>query len=327
MAAVTRDAELERFKNEIDLRAFAAGQGYAWDKRESWRGSCVMRHPGGDKIVIKRDTDGHYVYFSVRSDRDNGSVIDFCLNRQSQNLGQVRQVLRPWVKRGVSQTSGPAQPAAFPELEKTAKDRMEIERAYRLMDDAPRHPYLENSRGLSPALLGSERFAGRVKIDSNGCAVFPHFDEAGLCGFEMKNREYTGFSRGGAKGLWFSRTRPEDRRLVFCESAIDALSHATLFPALLTTRYASIGGQMNPGQPELIRMAVERLPAASEVVSAMDADAQGQKLSTLILEAVTRAAKETGRVDLGFSTQQPVGFKDWNDQLRASRGSSFPAGL
>jgi hypothetical protein len=33
-----------------------------------------MRHPAThDKIIIKRDTDGHYVYFSVRDDRDNGS--------------------------------------------------------------------------------------------------------------------------------------------------------------------------------------------------------------------------------------------------------------
>ncbi len=325
--AVTRDPELERFKVEIDLRAFAAGQGYAWDKKESWRGSCVMRHADGDKIVIKRDADGHYVYFSVRSDSDNGSVIDFCLNRQGLNLGQVRQALRPWVKHSSDQTSGTAKLPAFPELEKTAKDRMEVERAYQLMADAPRHPYLENSRGLSPALLGSERFAGRVKIDGNGNAVFPHFDEAGLCGFEMKNREYTGFSKGGAKGLWFSRGRKDDTRLVFCESAIDALSHATLFPAPLTARYASIGGQMNPRQPELIRMAIGRLPGASEVVAAMDADPQGQKLSALILEAVARVAKETSRVDLGFSTQQPIGFKDWNDQLRASQASSFPAGL
>jgi hypothetical protein len=28
--------------------------------------------------------------------------IDFCLNRHAPNLGQVRQALRPWVKRGVS---------------------------------------------------------------------------------------------------------------------------------------------------------------------------------------------------------------------------------
>ena len=35
---------------------------------------------------------------------------------------------------------------------------------------------------------------------------------------------------GAEKGLWFSRTRAEDRRLVLGESAIDALSYAALFP-------------------------------------------------------------------------------------------------
>jgi len=78
MAAITQDAELERFKCEIDLRAYAVDQGYAYDRAESWRGSSVMRHEGtGDKIIIKRDWDGHYVYFSVRDDADNGSIIDF----------------------------------------------------------------------------------------------------------------------------------------------------------------------------------------------------------------------------------------------------------
>src|SRR5215468_2524449 len=63
------DTELDDFKREIDLRQYAAGMGYELDKRESWRGSAVMRR-GGDKIVIKRDKDGHYVYFSVRDDHD-----------------------------------------------------------------------------------------------------------------------------------------------------------------------------------------------------------------------------------------------------------------
>jgi len=53
------DPELEAFKNSIDLRAYAAGHGYTLDSRESWRGSAVMRHSAGDKIIIKRDADGH----------------------------------------------------------------------------------------------------------------------------------------------------------------------------------------------------------------------------------------------------------------------------
>jgi hypothetical protein len=57
---VTRDQELEAFKVKIDLRAFAADLGYGLDRKESWRGSSVMCHEGnGDKIIIKRDTDGH----------------------------------------------------------------------------------------------------------------------------------------------------------------------------------------------------------------------------------------------------------------------------
>ena len=71
--------ELDGFKREIDLREFALSLGYEIDKRESWRGSTVLRR-GGDKIVVKRNSNGHYVYFSVRDDRDNGGgMLQFLL--------------------------------------------------------------------------------------------------------------------------------------------------------------------------------------------------------------------------------------------------------
>src|ERR1017187_4809146 len=90
----------------------------------------------------------------------------------------------------------------------------------------------------------SERFAGRIRADAHGNAVFPHFDEQGLCGYELKNRNFTGFAKGGEKGLWFSHTKSDDDRLVFCESAINALSYAVLHPAE-HSRYASIGGMQD----------------------------------------------------------------------------------
>jgi hypothetical protein len=79
-----------------------------------------------------------------------------------------------------------------------------------------------------------------TRLNAHGKLVFPHFDGHGLCGFELKNRDFTGFAAGGEKGLWVSNDSPRDRRLVFCESAIECLSHATLFPDP-ATRYASIG--------------------------------------------------------------------------------------
>jgi hypothetical protein len=44
----------------------------------------------------------------------------------------------------------------------------------------------------------------------------------------------------------------------------------------------------------------------------MDADVAGAKL----VEMVHEAFKMTERLDLLWQSQVPVGFKDWNDQLR-----------
>ncbi|HVP46112.1 MAG TPA: DUF3991 domain-containing protein [Bryobacteraceae bacterium] len=307
------DAELDSFKKGIDLRAYAAAQGYRLDRKESWRGSSVMRHPNGDKIVIKLGGDGHYLYFSVRDDGDNGTIIDFVQKRQNVSLGAARKELRPWIGQPSS-----ALPA-FPPLRVTSKDRLKVEAAYARMRDAARHPYLENERALPASVLDRERFTGRIRIDARGNAVFPHFDLDGLCGYEIKNKGFTGFASGGAKGLWLSNLLPDDERLVFCESAIDALSHAALYPDD-RARYASIGGKLNPQQPELIRAVIARMPAKARIVAAMDADADGAKLAEMVREAV----QLSGRDDLAFVFQEPRGFKDWNDQLRAKPRSPLP---
>lgn len=74
-----RTDELEQFKIGINLAEYAAAQGYQIDRRESSRNSAVMRRESdNDKIIIATDTDGHGVYFSVRDEQDNGSIVDFC---------------------------------------------------------------------------------------------------------------------------------------------------------------------------------------------------------------------------------------------------------
>ena len=303
------DEELDGFKRTIDLRSYAAGQGYQLDAKESWRGSAVMRHPAtDDKIIIKRNSNGHYVYFSVRDDHDNGSIIDFVQNRQRLSLGTVRKELRPWVG------SPPVPVPSFSPLPKTAKDRSKVELEYARMQDAPKHLYLETARAIPAALLQGERFAGRVRVDDRSNAIFPHFDLDGLCGYEIKNRGFTGFAKHGAKGLWLSHGGDADKRLVLSESAIDALSYAALFPDA-QARYGSIGGKPNPQQPELIRALVARLPSGSEVVAAMDNDADGATLAGVVAQAV----QLSGRDDLRFVVHQPVGVKDWNDALRENQ--------
>jgi hypothetical protein len=306
---MNQESELEVFKTKIDMRQFAASLGYQIDRRESWRGSTVLRS-GADKIVVKRNRKGHYVFFSVRDDSDNGTLIDFLQRRQNLSLGAVRQILRPWIGRSAT--------PQFPELEPTNSDRMRVESEYRSMDNAQRYPYLEQERCLPAVLLSSPRFAGRVRIDRRGNTVFPHFDAAGLCGYEIKNRGFTGFASGGEKGLWFSHTRPDDRRLILAESAIDALSHAALFPdAGDRTRYASLGGKPNSKQPDLLQSTVARLPEGAEIVAAFDADEAGRMLVEVVRVVVASVANEKGRTDLIIQVHLPAQEgEDWNQVLQ-----------
>ena len=73
--------ELQKFKNEINLTEYAASYGYCIDKGSSSQSSATMRNSGGDKIIISRSINGDWVYFSVKDDGDNGTVID--LDRKS----------------------------------------------------------------------------------------------------------------------------------------------------------------------------------------------------------------------------------------------------
>lgn len=307
---MNRDAELESFKREIDLRQLAVSLGYEVDWRENWRGSTVLRR-GADKIVVKRNGNGHYVFFSVRDDADNGTVIDFLQRRQQVSLGAVRRILRPWIGRSAASPQ-------FPNLEPASPDRMRVECAYRRMENAQRFPYLEQERCVPAAVLFSPRFACRMRIDSLGNTVFPHFDGAGLCGYEIKNCGFTGFAAGGQKGLWLSHTQPRDRRLVLAESAIDALSHAALFPdAEDQTRYASLGGKPSSRQMGLVQTAIAKLQAGAEIVAAFDADDAGRHLVEGIAEAVASVANTTGRSDIIFRDQLPAKEgEDWNQVLQ-----------
>ena len=303
------DQELERFKTGVNLSEFAAARGYALDRRESSRNSAVMRHADGDKIVIARHEGGTWVYFSVRDGGDNGTVIDFLQNRGGGSLGEVRKVLRAW-----SGTERPPAPVAdfVRDLFPVSRDRAAVIAAWERARATIALPYL-TSRGLGPDVLGLPIFAGGLRVDGRSNALFPHYDREGLCGFEIKNQGFTGFAAGGTKGLWYSKARPTDDRLVLTESAIDALSFHVL-QGDATTRYMSTGGSLNPQQPALIRGAMEKLPPGGIVFLAFDADEGGEKLAEEV-QAFAPSGRDVRRV-------LPEGGKDWNQVLKNRLGLS-----
>jgi hypothetical protein len=302
--------ELERFKRDISLPAFAASRGYEVDRRESSRASVVMRNPAtDDKIVVARSAgDEHWTYFSIRDSTDHGSIIDFMQRRERLSLGQVRKELRGWVGGASARTSaGRGEPLVL--VEPRRSDRAAVAAAYERAIAADNSLYL-NSRGIRPEILRDPRFAGTFRVDERGNLLFAHSDAAGdLCGYEVKNRGFTGFAPGGMKALWHSAALAGDEKLVLTESAIDAISYHQLAPDR-TARYASTGGSISTHQRGLIARDIEKMPGVATVVLAFDADEGGDKLATEV-EALVPGARFVRH----SPPKTPKG-KDWNDVLK-----------
>lgn len=310
---MNRDDELEQFKNQINLVEYAMAQGYALDRKESSANSKVLRHAGtADKIIVGTGTDGHGIYCSVRDDADHGSIIDFVQRRQRLNLGQVRKALRPWIGKG-------SQPVVIvarqPKPAPVVRDIIGVVKAFARATPCQHHPYLE-ARGISPATLADPRFYGVVRMDPHGAALFPHYDAAGLTGYEIKNTGFTGFAKGGAKAAWFSNGVNRARHLVIVETALDALSHAQLHPGE-DSAYLSFAGQMSSVQEELVARIIRRVAErGAEIVIATDADETGDRYAEFLAAQVP-----AGTV---VRRELPEQGKDWNDQLQARLGWAAP---
>jgi hypothetical protein len=312
------DFELERFKVEINLTEYAAFLGYEIDREKtgSTRAASVTMRLArtGDKIIIRRDEkDGHWVYCSVRDPSDNGTIVDFTLRRAGQSLGRVRQELRAWL--GDDRPYVPLRSYCDNLLPQTS-DRTAVQATFRERTrEVPNSHYL-NLRGIRVETLQDRRFAGTWRIDSRGNAVFPHTDAQGLSGYELKNKRFTSFSARGSKTLWRSNDFPEDNRLVYCESAINALSYHQLKPDA-HTRFRSTAGALGAHQPDVVRADIRAMPPGSTVILAFDNDKAGEHLAAELELLVPEAA---------FVLSTPKTVKDWNDVLQA-RERDFIASL
>ncbi|HZL17081.1 MAG TPA: toprim domain-containing protein [Polyangia bacterium] len=307
------DDELERFKRDVNLTELAASRGYRLVDRErsaegkrrgSTQASISMRHPDtDDKIIIRRDRDGHWTYFSVRDDRDNGTVVDFLLRRGHPSLGAVRKELRLWLR-----VDRPKMPVALyrPSVRIHERDEAAAAAAYSRAR-AVRCRYLED-RGISREVAADRRFAGAYRMGEHGNVLFPHYDPAtGLVvGFEVKNNGFTSFATGGRKTFWMSEGRPDDDRLVIVETAIDAFSYHQIFPHT-GARYISTGGAVGPEALALIVAAIASMPAGADIVSATDADKEGEKMHKRLEVAGGRPLRR-------HASPLP---KDWNDYLQS----------
>ena len=279
----------------------------------------------GDKLIVTKGLTGFWIYFSVRDDSDHGTIIDFCQKRTGKNFGEIRKMLRLWLRN--TKPKG-VKPNKYKfDLKPLSKNREQVLKQLAKTSIAEKHPYLE-SRGIKKAIQKSSRFLASVRLDKYNNAIFPHQDELGITGFEIKNFNFMGFSRGGEKALWCSNSFKKDTKLVITESTIDAFSYAQLHPETLNnTRYISVGGTMSNKQRELIKAAMEKIlvnnaknqqeqfqknQAEVEVIIATDNDEIGEKLADELKELAPSSK-------INLIRALPQDGKDWNDILTIAK--------
>ncbi|WP_158231109.1 DUF3991 and TOPRIM domain-containing protein [Rhodopirellula bahusiensis] len=316
-----RETELDRFKRDIALPVFCAGEfGYRVVPKKTSPNSCFMKNPlTGSKIAIQRNAKSlHWTYWSATDPGDRGgSIVDLVQHRTTDNLGQVRKRLRPWVGACPS-SSLPIADDVPHDVTPTQPDVLEVRMAFQNAVRplaAGQHRYLNNARHLTPELLSAPPFTGSVHSDKRGNAVFAHRDQTGVTGWESRNDKWKSFSSSGYKSLWFA-SPPANKRLclVFAESAIDAISYGCLHPRA-DACYLSTGGQLSELQRELASSAMTKLPSGGEIIIAADNDAGGETFTKNFRDVL----QQIGRDDLHFKEHAPRCdgvVKDWNDVLK-----------
>jgi 5S rRNA maturation endonuclease (ribonuclease M5) len=251
------------------------------------------------KIIITKAPDGHYVYTDAHNESDNGSIIDICQRLTGKNLGQVRRELRPWIGKGQDRPRPPIE--AWQKIYRTEPDYIKVAIGFNNAEPVFDFSYFDE-RGIDKTVVNS--FPSTIRQSSDGMLLFRHIKKnVYLSGYEKKNAGYTGFSKGGKKGVCvFHDGQNKVDNLVITETAIDALSKAQLDGLPESTAYCSIGG--TPSEEQIFQLAEIVKNNKLRAIIAVDRDQGGERITqsirTLLPDAEIVLPKK----------------KDWNDDLK-----------
>ena len=299
-----RSDELDNFKRTIKLTEYAASSGYSVDSKKSTSHSASMVNNVGDRIIVSIAESGHWQYFNVHDQSDRGTIIDFIQNRDAnKSIGHVRQELRQWSGFTVSldNVSG--------DLTPRSKDLAYVRRFLKARPACTESKYLA-SRGIDSAILQRDEFAGKILAGFDDAVIFPHVDDRGLCGYEVKKTGFTSFSEKGDKALWISNPPPAVRQIIICESPIECLSYCALFKPE-NTLYCTPCGHWSTDVSACIARLIDKY-AKSRVIAGMNNDRDGRRHA----ESVKILVAEIGRAADFISQFPETEGADWNDILR-----------
>ena len=298
------DKEIELLKKMIDLRQVAEDFGFLLDEKKSSPNSHFYVRDR-QKIVLSRQPNGHWTFFSVGEDRA-GSVIDFVQMQTGKNIGHARKYLRTFLSNAV-----PALEISFPIARVVSFSSPAPEKKLEPLEKFQAHAYLLDHRRISFSTLFDPRFDEQISRDKRNNVVFPHRDFLGeIVGGEVKNKFFTGFMRAGKRALWRSNNFSIAETVVVCESAIDCLSYCQIFADEDHDRsvaFVSTGGTLSKLQIEILGQEFSR-ECRKKIIIATDGDLAGEQLAVSLMSLVP--------VSVSCYRHAPGLAKDWNEHLQ-----------
>ena len=298
--------ELERFKTEINLSEFLAGQGYKFDQGKSCQNHAVMGL-GDEKLVITRATNAQYSYTDTHNLKAAESVIDWVQNKRKINLGQVRKELRAWIS--ASRVSKPENYQSI--IKKTGIDVQEIAITWANSGEMADHKYM---KGLGIASSTLSAYSENIQQSKSGTLLFRHgnFDSR-MCGYEYKTEDHFGFSTGGQRGLFVCRKGDVKtiKKVVITETALNALSYAQLDNCQADTAYVSTAGNPSTSQIEQIIITARDLLNLDKIVLATNNDSDGDKASEKLKAELSKLF--SGDI---IERRRPTHGNNWNEELK-----------
>ena len=312
-----RDKELLRFKTDINLYEFAKSRyGFTVDIQKTGHNNLkkennMFMSNGRDKLIMSNKNP--WMYWDVeervgRNGKIGGDIIAFVQWQEDCNIGKARKILREYLhgSPAPTRTHHHNPPAASTN---ESKDLDKVRSTLKKLKPASQSDYLE-SRNITPETLNNPLFHGRVLMGYNKAMIFPHWNEEGICGFEFKDHEFSGFSKHGYKGLWYSQIPKKTEFLIFVESGIEALSHFQLHQPK-NTAYFTPSGNWKKEVDDLIYKVVQKYHSA-QIITAFNNDKGGQRQSDKIKKIIEPLDRQV------IPTFPKILGGDWNDQLKAT---------
>ena len=310
---MTNDPELDQIREAVSCPLLLERKGYKLDVRESSRNNPKYRRGAGEIVIVNHDGKGWWDPGSTAK----GDVFSLAQHLDgSLNFGQVRRDLRQLV--GLTPSFPQAEPRSRNRDEPVVPPALRWASRPKMTEGSKGWNYLVQQRGLPPAIVAAVARADNLREGPYGSAWFAHRDGAGdLTGIEMRGPDYRGFSAGGDKTLFRLQLGTEDpTRLAVLEAPIKAMAFAAIEGHRTDTLYIGTAGGMGPATLQCLQQELTALStrAGGMVIAASDADEAGERYAVRISGLATEAGVPSVRA-------APVGWKDWDDVLKASAGS------